>query len=65
MSNTNGSYNFKADIYFPWLLFFTLVSILALTWWQVDAKEFVQVWEFVKDWSTENYLAAGLTLWAF
>jgi hyaluronan synthase len=65
MTNTNGSYRLKADIFFPWLLLFTLLSALALTWWQVDAQEMIQVWELVESWSTQNYLAAGLTLWAF
>jgi hyaluronan synthase len=65
MAITNGSYRVKADIFFPWLLLFTLTSALALTWWQVDAQEMIQVWEFVESWSSKNYLAAGLTLWAF
>jgi hyaluronan synthase len=65
MENKINSYRFKADVFFPWLLLFTLISALALTWWQVDAQEIIQVWEFVESWSTKNYLAAGLTLWAF
>ena len=65
MANTNDSYRVKADIFFPWLLFFTFVSILAMTWWRVDNQEIIQVWEFMKSWSKDNYLAAGLTLWAF
>jgi hyaluronan synthase len=65
MAQTFGSYRFKADIFFPWLLLFTLTSALALTWWQVDAQEMIQLWEFLESWSTQNYLAAGLTLWAF
>ena len=65
MENKINSYRFKADIFFPWLLFLTLISGVALTWWQADAQEIIQVWEFVESWSTKNYLAAGLTLWAF
>ncbi len=65
MINTHGSYRFKADVFFPWLLLFTLMSALALTWWQVDAQEIIRVWDFAKSWSTQNYLASGLTLWAF
>lgn len=65
MLNINGSYSFKADMYFPWLLLFTLTTILTMTWWQVESKEIMQVWHVVENWSTENYLGAGLTLWAF
>ena len=63
MLNTNGSYRFKADIFFPWLLLFTLISVVALTWWQVEALKIAQAWDFVKSWSTKNYFALGLTLW--
>jgi hyaluronan synthase len=63
MLNTNGSYNFKADIFFPWLLFCTLISIITLTWWQVEALKSVESWKLVQSWSTINYLAVGLTLW--
>ncbi|MGA7143482.1 MAG: glycosyltransferase [Desulfobacterales bacterium] len=65
MANINGSYRVKADIFFPFLLLFTLTSALALTWWQVDAQKMIQVWGVVESWSTKNYLAAGLILWAF
>jgi hyaluronan synthase len=65
MANTNCSYRVKADIFFPWLLLFTLTTAVALTWWQVDAQEIIQIWEAVESWSTENYLASGLILWAF
>jgi hyaluronan synthase len=63
MANTNGSYRFKADISFPWLLLFTLTSALALTWWQVETLKIAQAWEFVQSWSARNYFAVGLTLW--
>jgi len=63
MLNTNGSYRFKADIFFPWLLLCTLITALALTWWQVDALTSAQDWRLVQSWSAENYLAVGLTLW--
>jgi hyaluronan synthase len=65
MLKNNSSYNFRADNFFPCLLVLTLAVSLALTWWQVDAREIIQVWQCVEDWSTKNYLAAGLTLWAF
>ena len=63
MLNTNGSYRFKADSFFPWLLLCTLISALALTWWQVDALTSAQDWKLVQSWSAKNYLAVGLTLW--
>ena len=65
MANTYGSHRVKADIFFPFLLIFTLVTTVALTWWQVDAQKMMHVWGVVESWSTKNYLAAGLTLWAF
>jgi hyaluronan synthase len=65
MLNTNGSYSVKADSFFPWLLFFTLISILIVIWWQVGALKSVESWKFVKSWSAINYLAFGLTLWTF
>lgn len=65
MLNTNGSYNFKADIYFPWLLLCTLISVITLTWWQVDALKHLESWKFLQSWSTINYLAVGLTFWTF
>jgi hyaluronan synthase len=65
MENTYGSYRVKADIFFPWLLLFTLATTVALTWWQLGAQEMIQVWEFLEEWTSENYLAAALTLWAF
>ena len=65
MANTYGLYRAKADIFFPWMLVLTLMTTIALTWWQLDAQDIIRVWEFVESWSTENYLAAGLTLWAF
>jgi len=65
MENKINSYRFKADIFFPWLLLLTLLSGVALTWWQVDSQEIVQVWAFLESWSTKNYLATGLTFWAF
>ena len=63
MENKINSYRFKADIFFPWLLLFTLMSALSLTWWQVEALKIAQAWDFVKSWSTKNYFALGLTLW--
>ncbi len=63
MLNTNGSYNFKADIFFPWLLLCTLISVITLTWWQVEALNSVESWKLVQSWSTINYLAVGLTFW--
>jgi len=36
MLKTNGSYRFKADIFFPWLLLFTLLSVITMTCWQVE-----------------------------
>jgi hyaluronan synthase len=65
MVNTNGLYRFKADSFFPWLLFFTLISVITLTWWQVDVLKSVESWKVVQSWSTINYLAFGLTLWTF
>jgi hyaluronan synthase len=64
MANTNVSYRVKADIFFPVLLLFTLTTAVALTWWQVDAQEIIQIFEFVESWSAQNYIASGLTLWA-
>jgi len=63
MLNPKGSYRFKADIFFPWLLFFTLISAITLTWWQVEALKIAQAWDFVKSWSTKNYFALGLIIW--
>ena len=63
MLNTSGSYSFKADIFFPWLLLLTLISGVALTWWQVETLKIAQAWEFVQSWSAKSYLAVGLTLW--
>jgi len=63
MENKINSYRFKADIFFPWLLLFTLISALALTWWQVEALKIAQAWDFVKSWSTKNYFALGLIIW--
>ncbi len=65
MLNTNGSYRFKADSFFPWLLFFTLISVITLTWWQVDVLKSVKSWKLAQSWSAINYLAFGLTLWTF
>ncbi len=63
MENKINSYRFKADIFFPWLLLLTLISGVALTWWQVENLKIAQAWEFVRSWSDKNYLAVGLTLW--
>jgi hyaluronan synthase len=63
MLNKIGSYNFKADVFFPWLMFATLISAITLTWWQVDALKSIESWKFVQSWSMINYLAAGLTFW--
>jgi len=63
MLNTNGSYNFKADIFFPWLLLCTLISAITLTWWQVQALTSLEFWKLVQSWPTINYLTFGLTLW--
>ncbi len=65
MLNTNGSYNFKADIFFPWLLLCTLISLITLTWWQVEALKSFESLKLFQSWSTINYLAAGLTFWTF
>jgi hyaluronan synthase len=61
MLNKNGSYNFKADVFFPWLLFFTFTSAITLTWCQVDTLKSLESLKFLKSWSMINYLAAGLT----
>jgi len=63
MLKTNGSYRFKADIFFPWLLLFTLLSVITMTCWQVEVLRSAQFWKFVPSWSTKNYLAVGLSLW--
>lgn len=60
MANSNGSYRDKADIFFPWLLFFSLFSTLALVWWQVDNPKIIHVWRGVESWSTKNYLVSIL-----
>ena len=65
MVNTNGSYRFKADSFFPWLLFFTLISVITLTWWQVDVLKSVESWKVVQSWSTIKYLAVGNSLYFF
>jgi len=65
MLNTNGSYRFKADIFFPWLLLFTLISVITLTWWQVEALKFLETLKIEQSWSNINYLASGLTLFTF
>ena len=65
MKNTIGSYRFNADVFFPWLLIFTLFSALALTWWQLETLNIVQGWKFLQSWSAKNYLAGGLTFWTF
>ena len=64
MVNTNGSYRFKADSFFPWLLFFTFISVITLTWWQVEVLKSVESWR-LETWSAINYLAFGLSLWTF
>jgi len=63
MLNTNGSYNFKADIYFPWLLLFTLTSAITVTWCQIGILKSIESWELLQSWSMINYLAGGLTFW--
>jgi hyaluronan synthase len=63
MLKTNGSYRFKADIFFPWLLLFTLISVLIITCWQVEVLTSAQFWKLVPSWSAKNYLAVGLSLW--
>ena len=63
MLNKYGPYRFNADVFFPWLLFFTLILALALAWWQLETLKIVRAWEFVQSWSTKNYFAVGLTLW--
>ena len=65
MKNTKGTYRFNVDIFFPWLLVFTFATAVALFWWQVEAHEMRQAWELLKYWSTQNYLAAGVTFWTF
>jgi hyaluronan synthase len=65
MFDKNGSYNFKADYFFPWLLLCTLISIITLTCWQVEDLKSVASWKLVQSWSTINYLGVGLTLWTF
>ena len=65
MVNTNGSYRFNADSFFPWLLLFTLISAITLTWWQLDVMKSVESWKVVQSWSTIKYLAVGLTLFTF
>jgi hyaluronan synthase len=65
MFDKNGSYNFKADYFFPWLLLCTLISIITLTCWQVEALKSVASWKLVQSWSAINYLGVGLTLWTF
>ena len=63
MLNTKGSYRFKADIYFPWLLVCTVISIITLTCWQVEILTSLPSWRFVPpSWSAKNYLAVGLSL---
>jgi hyaluronan synthase len=64
MLNTNGSYNFKADIFFPWLLLFTSILAVTLTWWQVDAPNDLEYWKFLHFESTVHYLSTGCTIWA-
>jgi hyaluronan synthase len=61
MLNKNGSYNFKADVFLPWLLFFTFTSALMLTWSQIGILKSIASWKFLQSWSMINYLAAGLT----
>ena len=63
MLKTNGSYRFKADIFFPWLLLCTLISAITMTCWQVEVLTSAQSWKFVQSWSAKNYLAVGLSLW--
>ena len=65
MLNTNGSYNFKADIFYPCLLICTLISLITLTWFQVEALKSFESFKLLQSWSTINYLAAGLTFWTF
>jgi len=62
MLNKNSSYHFKADIFFPWLLVFTLISVIALTCWQVKTLKFFETLNIAQSWSTINYLAVGLSL---
>jgi hyaluronan synthase len=65
MLNTKGSYQFKTDIFFPWLLFFTFISAITLTWWQVENHKFIEYWKLVHAWTNTNYLGVGLTIFAF
>jgi hyaluronan synthase len=65
MLNTNGSYRFKADNFFPCLLGFTLISIIILTWWQVTTLNSSEFWKFGQTWSAINYLALGLSVFTF
>ena len=65
MLNTNSSYRCKADNFYLWLLCFTLISVIIISWWQVDALKSLVPWKNLQSWSTINYLAYGLTLWTF
>lgn len=65
MVNTNVSCRFKADSFFPWLLFFTLISVIILIWRQVEVLKPVEPLKFGEIWSVMNYLAFGLSLWTF
>jgi hyaluronan synthase len=51
------------DIFFPLLLLCTLISVITLTWWQVEALKFAESFKGVHSLSTIHYLAVGLTLW--
>jgi len=63
MLNKNGSYNFKADVFFPWLLFVTFASAITLTWCQTGVLKSIESWKLFQFRSMINYLAAGLTFW--
>jgi hyaluronan synthase len=65
MLNTNGSYRFKADNFFPWLLVFTLILVITLTWWQVQVLNSLTSWKLGQNWSAITYLALGLSLFTF
>jgi hyaluronan synthase len=65
MLNTNGSYRFKADSFFPWLLVLTLISVITLTWWQAQALSSLTSWKLGQNWSAITYLALGLSLFTF
>jgi len=58
-----SSYGFKADRFYPGLLFCALVSAFGLTWWQIDVWMALPTWKWTHLGAARNHLTVGFTVW--